>query len=189
MKTRKCLFSTLVMLFALALTPGCGSKDNEAGDENQSTNQNTVTDTVIVDGRESCRTDIYDKDTLKTAVSNMEFIQQNYPIVMYQVMKAKRQGILWTYSNSFMRTSYDGQTSVSHEYGSTKEAIRDELVSKINDSTTYYKIGSGYHRVTLSNGDVYDIDLCSPIVANPLNYYDSSENEYHKVTNWYYRYY
>lgn len=188
MKTQKHLFMSLLVLLSLAFTPGCGSKDNEAGDSNPVNQPPPVVDPIIIDGREDCRTDIYDLDSLKTAVSNAEFVSQNYPIVMYVVSKGKRRGIFYTYSNSSTRVSYE-TGNVTHEYGSTREAIRDGLSSRLSDGVNYYKMGAGYHRIETSNGDVYDIDLCSPIAANPINFYDKSANEYYRVTNWFFRYY
>jgi hypothetical protein len=192
MKSRKSVLTTLVMLFALAITPGCGSKDNEAGDSGNNTNPNnntTVVNPIVIDGRETCRTDLVNFDDFKTAVSNGEFINQQYPIVVFYVQKMRKRGILWVSSTSSSRISYDNG-NLTHEYGNSKEAVRDALMDKLNDSVSSRFLDSGHFQFEVSNGDQYEIDLCSPIAANPLKFYDKSANEYHNVSPyWNYYYY
>lgn len=191
MKTRKCLLSTLVMLFALVLTPGCGSKDNEAGDGGVNTNgDNSVnTSSVTINGRESCRNDLVVFEDFKTAVANGEFISQQYPIVQYYVQKRKqRNSFFYTTTIHTSRLSYDNG-NLNHEYGNTLEDVRDALVAKLNDSTSSRFLSSGRFQFEVSNGDQYEIDLCSPLAANPLKYYDKSDKTYYQVSpQWYYYY-
>jgi hypothetical protein len=71
------------------------------------------------------------------------------------------------------------QDTASHEVGSTKEAVRNYLMGLL-DQKVQHRGGGSYFEVLHGNGDIFGIDLCKPIAANPVfRWSDSTKERYY----------
>jgi hypothetical protein len=166
-------------LIALIVTAGivsCGS-DNESGANvvsGASPITNVPTFTTGTCESASSYDDFYNR------VNNFQFIKESTEYQTYYFSEQELDeddcrflGIncgttyKWKTIRQFQRSSIRDQDSVSHEAGSTKESVRNYLMGILNQKVQSRGAGS-YYEVLHANGDIFGVDLCKPIGANPV---------------------
>ena len=183
-----------VLLLVLLFGFGCG-KSNESGEEannNNVSNTNPFTNSNGNNyvGNQQCG-QAFNRDQLRSVVNNGQFISEYYSFETYHMQEIRTNineselfGIDWLSYNTisydvideFQRSANRGFDSANHEYGNSKNAIRTQLLSIIDSATGYRSNGGSYHEVMTSNGDIYGINLCYPIAANPTMIYKKNSD-------------
>jgi hypothetical protein len=75
----------------------------------------------------------------------------------------------WITLGQFTRSSTKGTSDVNHEAGNQKLNVRDYLMAILNQTQSgQYRGGGSYYEVLTHSGDVFGINLCLPIAANPV---------------------
>jgi len=169
-------------LVAVALA-SCGGSNKSNVPVAQDTSQST-TETATVQGTDSCQTSSSWAD-FKSRVANMNFVKNSNIRETYYFndYHCQQKDILWgamsfnSCSGSRMTRSINTDTGfIKHESGNSVEAVRDYLSSLVNSAVDATG-GGTYYDVKTSSGDLYRIDLCKPIVANPIIWLNSSQDE------------
>ncbi|MCF8060806.1 MAG: hypothetical protein K9K67_15995 [Bacteriovoracaceae bacterium] len=73
----------------------------------------------------------------------------------------------WVTLGQFTRSSTKGTSEVNHEAGSEKVVVRDYLMAILNQKSQH-RGGGSYYEVLTYSGEVFGINLCLPIAANPV---------------------
>jgi|GEM_PF-3506360 len=182
MKRKNFLVYVVSVLLTLGLA-SCGS-DNESNSENNAAAP-AVTQ-VVTSGIGTCEGSS-SFDDFKNRVNEGRFVQELSQQETYvfderelTVSESELFGWDWTktkrYSyvslGQFTRWSERGTNNANHEAGNSKEAVRNYLMQILNNATSYrfaQNSGGGKAYEVLSNtGMVYQINLCYPLVANPV---------------------
>jgi hypothetical protein len=191
MKKRKLITFTLGLLL-LGSFYGCGSKENENETANTTTtsNSNPAYNPSTTTG--SCVTNVNSLGSLREAVNNFRFRGEFSPIDTYHMVEGtfsivQKEGWFdikynkqeFNQTRTFTRKGFSTSSNANHEYGNNKTLIRDRLMSILTASNMVYGQRSAtYHEVLNgNNGDIIGIDLCMPIAANPVFYFQQSTNK------------
>ncbi len=114
-------------------------------------------------------------------VSKSRFIEQTDSVESYFL----KEYVNGYFSRQLERISTKGQPVINHldnityvVTDTTRADVMSDLVVILDNKDG--KRGSGsYFEVSHSNGDIFGIDLCKPIAANPVRHWDySSQTEY-----------
>jgi len=166
-----------VSLMAIILTSCGGSKSNTSAAQN--TSQSTVA-TGTVQGVDSCQTSSSFAD-FKNRVANMNFVKNSSIRENYYFYDCQQKdgwfGINYNSCNgTSMNRSINTDTGfIKHESGNSVQAVRDYLSSLVNSAIDATG-GGTYYDVKTSGGDLYRIDLCQPIVSNPVKWLGSNQS-------------
>lgn len=84
------------------------------------------------------------------------------------------------YITEIQRYSRINSDVANHEiFGNSKSSILAGLTNIVNGATAYHAFpGSSLVQVRAPNGDVYGIDLCQPLAANPIQVYKKETGEF-----------
>jgi hypothetical protein len=171
----------LVLVLSAFLTLGlssCGN-DNEKGPEpvNSGTASNPFTNVDYVNN--SCQT-ASSFDDFKNKVNNGYFVTElnNYETYYFveqepEIDQGEFLGFIpyntfkWNTLGQFTRSSTKGTNQVSHEAGSDKVNVRDYLMAILNQAQQH-RGGGSYFEVLTYSGQIFGINLCLPLAANPV---------------------
>lgn len=174
------------IVWALALSlivAACGKTNttSSASGNSISSNPSTTTTTSTVS----------DFATFKTRVNNGDFAYPTYSYVnVYlksfttEVEKKKFLGIPYSYSNtnysnmSRVDNRVSGSVTFSHELGTNLTAVKAALANLVNNATGTPATCGQACWAFISGSKTYMIDLNSPMVANPVASYDSTNAGY-----------
>lgn len=186
MKRKNFLVYVVSILLTLGLA-SCGS-DNESNSENNvaAPAVTTAPTPAITSGLSTCEGSSSFED-FKNRVNEGRFVQELSQQETYifderelTVSESELFGWDWTrtkrYSyvslGQFTRWSERGTNNANHEAGNSKEAVRNYLMQILNNATSHRlsqnSIGGKAYEVLSNTGMVYQINLCYPLVANPV---------------------
>ena len=186
MKVTKLLMITLL----IAGVSSCG-KDNEkkstVATATAPVTSNPVTSNV---GEGACAT-AQNLDQLKAifnnwSVGNYTLPNQKYAYEEYTMnefeLKEKEAWIFeytsLDFKGSFKRKTTKDSNTAESEFGTSKTEIRNNIVAILNRVSPFSlrSYSTSLHEVVDTNGDVYGINLCAPMAANPVTIFDESSN-------------
>lgn len=75
------------------------------------------------------------------------------------------------------RTETLNSESVTHSLGSTRTAVRTQMVNLLAQAVSGYNYGYGRFVIALSNGETYYFDLNLPMSANPTSRFNYATGE------------
>lgn len=75
------------------------------------------------------------------------------------------------------RTETVNSESVTHSLGTTRTAVRTQMVNLLAQAVSGYNYGYGRFVIALSNGETYYFDLNLPMSANPTSKFNYSTGE------------
>jgi len=176
----------------LAALGSCGS-DNKV---EVTTTEDVSTSTATVTSETSSCVTTSSYTEFRERVSNMAFIEPSYNRMFYYFneCESKTKEIFFDLidvnsktcsSSSIIRSQSIDAGIVRHEAGSSKENVRDYLLT-ILDNPDDVTGGGSYYDVKYS-GDWYRIDLCQPMIANPTDWLsgDGKESYYLNYKTYY----
>ncbi len=175
---------SLVGLSLMVLALGsCGSDNKVAvtpAPDTSGTNESTATATSETS---SCQTTSSFSE-FKERVSNGAFIQPSANRSVYYYNSAdKNSWNIWIIKYNDFTRSYNGDLNyVQHEKGNTVDAVKNFLVTKLNEAKDTSGGGRSY-TIETTSGEIYTIDLCKPIVANPTFWESSDGEERYQLAN------
>ena len=72
--------------------------------------------------------------------------------------------------------------TIQHELGTTYDAVRNGIMTILNNADYPVRVTDTYYRVQTTDGDIYEINLNYPLIANPVAHYNASSNNYFYAT-------
>lgn len=155
----------------------CGS-DNKVAVTPAPDTADTSESTATTDGTDSC-VSVNSFTEFKDNVVSGNFIRQssNYERYIYNECEVGSKWI-FTYTkcnDSFSRESNLELDSIDHEMATTRTELLSDLSSIVNTATNYQYAGGSSFYIQVSSGDVYGINLCAPLAANPVYFSDGDE--------------
>lgn len=180
MKVRD-IFAFGVAILLITGISSCGKK-NESDPGNNTANGTSNTNGLLPNySNYNCKTSTSFQD-FKNKVSQGQFVSEISNTETYYFVEVEPQinegnwwifdynTIQWDKIRDFTRSSTKGSTSVSHEAGNTKTAVRNFLMNILNSASQNQVIGGGsYYEVVTYTGERYGINLCYPLAANPVS--------------------
>ncbi len=174
------------MAFLAMGTVSCGS-DNEGAPAPAPAPSTTVNNPITIQGQDTCQ-QANDFDQFKTFVNEGRFVKEGSDVETYfyveQELERKDSKVLWIFDTTrykwvvlgdFERIGRRNSDEVTHEAGNSRTAVRDYLMNILNDMVDFRGDGK-YVQVQTSSGMLYRIDLCRPLIANPVMQYDLEED-------------
>ncbi len=172
----------------LAALGSCGS-DNKV-EVTTAEDVSTSTATVTYETSSCVTTSSYSE--FRERVANMAFVSATSTRESYYYYECEEKdgwfGIDYDSCSvsGMIRSQNTDFGSVRHEGGSSREGVRDYLLSIIDNAVD--AVGGGtYYDIESSNGELHRISLCQPMVANPTAWAsDDGDESYRFYSKSYY---
>ena len=163
----------------------CGS-DNKAVEVQTNTASPDTSGSTTTTGVSSCVT-VSNFEEFKSNVISGNFVAQSSRKEQYTYQECE---FFWKGSgekclSSFKRISTKDVENITHKMASTKSELLSDLTSIVNSEVSSFPITTSKYSVEVGNGDVYEIDLCRPLAANPTAFKNDDE-KYYMINTFYY---
>ncbi len=167
-----------IMLMTLG---SCGSDNKVAVTPAPDTAETSESTATTSNGTDSCQSSSSYAD-FRSRVASMNFLKNSTTKETYYYYECEEKDGWFGINYDSCRVgnkirSINTDTGfMRHEGGNTREAVRDHLLSLI-DNAVDASGGGSYYDIEASTGELFRIDLCKPIVANPTIWLSADEEE------------
>ena len=151
----------------------CGSDNKAVEVQTNTASPDTSGSTSTTTGVSSCVT-VSNFNDFKANVVAGNFVSQSSTREQYTYGECEYfwSGVGTKCLSSFKRSSNSDVENITHEMAATRTELLSDLSTIVNSASDTLAISSTRFRVEVSGGDIYDIDLCRPLTANPVKFQD-----------------
>ena len=184
-KSVKKFGTVLAMSLLLTGLVSCGS-DNEVEVTTASDTSSTSSSTASASSETTTCVSSSSFSDFRSRIANMSFMAQSYEVERYYYRDVECEEDTWWIfdttkceANQFTRYSNSNLSSITHENATTKEGVRDYLLTLV-DNAADVTGGGSYYDITDASGNIYRISLCHTITANPVVFKNSDGSNYYE---------